>query len=257
MAEPSPAEDPRSVIAVTRSVDANRSLVEELERRGLVVVEVPLNEVRPPGDEGEALGRAVDSLDRYRWVVLTSANGVRAVAEALGGRPWPPGPGPAGDPVEVAAVGPTTAAEARDAGMPVGLVPERATAAALVEAFPRARPGRSNRVLAPLAELAGPTVVAGLEAKGWVVDRVEAYRTAAPVEPVPPGEAPPAADLVTFFAPSAVDRWADRFGPSAPIAVCIGPSTGARARDRGFAEVMVARPHNEAGVVDVIGRVLG
>lgn len=241
-------------VAVTRSVEANRSLATRLESAGLRVVVVPLTEVIGPTDGGAALTDAAHRLGDYRWVVLTSANGVEALAATLADRSWPNG-------LEVAAVGPTTAAAAREAGMPVALVPAEATAAALVEAFPMADEGGSNRVLAPLAELAGPTVEDGLTASGWQVDRVEAYRTITP-DGAPDRDAAwtgddraGTLDAVTFFSPSAVERWAARFGPNPPLAVCIGPSTGDRARVRGF-DAVVAEPHSEDGVLAAVVRVL-
>ena len=251
MGEPEAAggAGPGAVVAVTRSVDDNRSLTERLIDRGHDVVAVPLVEVLAPADDGRALTEALTDLDRYRWVVLTSVNGVRAVAARVPGRGWPDGPA-------VAVVGPTTEKAARRAGMPVALVPAEATAAALVEAFPAAVAGDPNRVLAPLAELASDAVEHGLEAKGWSVTRVEAYRTAAPPPSVAVAE-DRVVDAVTLFSPSAADRWVERFGPRPPLAVCIGPATAARARDRGFAQVVTADPHTEDGVVAAIDRVLG
>lgn len=249
MAEPSPT------VAITRSVEDNRSLAARLEALGFQVVEVPLIEVAPPSDDGRALAAALDDLAAYDWVVVTSANGVRALARAIGAdvdeRRWPDGderrwP----DGVAIAAVGPTTAHVAEAAGLPVALVPEVATAAALADAFPIRGPDDAGRVLAPLAELAGDTIVDGLRAKGWQVERVEAYRTR------PPAGRPTVNDVdvtaATFFSPSAVDRWVDRFGSGAPLAVCIGPSTTNRATERGFSRVVMADPHTEDGMVAVL-----
>jgi uroporphyrinogen-III synthase len=257
------AAGPRSTVVVTRSVGDNASLAAELERRGFEVVAVPLVEVVAPADGGAALERAVASLDGEppRWVVLTSVNGVRALARAMsavrGDRPWPAG-------VDVAAVGPSTAAEARAAGMPVALVPSEATGTSLVESFPPAPPtGRGRRrVLAPLAELAGSTIEDGLGSKGWTVDRVEAYRTADPGGDGPDGDntagCVAGAAAITFFSPSVVDRWIERFGGTVPpVVVCIGPSTAGRARQRGLGGVIVAEPHTEAGVVGALERALG
>ncbi len=262
MAEAIGAGDRRPLVAVTRSIEDNRSLTDRLARLGFEVVAVPLVEVAAPTDGGRALGAAVAGLPDYDWVVLTSVNGVQSVGRVLDGRPWPAG-------VSVAVVGPTTAEAARSAGLPVDLVPGVATAAALVDGFPPAPsptgPG-SGRVLAPLARLADATVEQGLTAKGWRVDRVEAYRTAAPADERSP-EAPDGdlhdavdedldhhLDAVAFFSPSVVDRWVDRFGPAGAVAVCIGPSTAARARDRGLRRVVMATPHTEDGVVAALGR---
>lgn len=265
MAEPGPVRSTSRRVAVTRSVDDNHSLAAALAGHGLEVVAVPLIEVVTAGDGGRALRAALDRLDRHRWLVLTSANGARAVAVARDGAPWPPA-------VAVAAVGPTTADVARAAGLPVTLVPDEATATALVDAFPPApapapatapdgEPGRPS-VLAPLAELAGPTIEDGLAAKGWAVERVEAYRTTIPAAgngteaDTGDGPDPGPVDVVTFFSPSAVDRWVDRFGVAGSAAVCIGPSTAARAEGRGFETVVTARPHTESAVVEAVVRAL-
>lgn len=249
MAERAPTATGRPTVAITRSVEDNRSLAERLERLGFVAVAIPLIDVMAPADGGRALTEALEQLADYGWVVLTSANGVRALVEAGNGRPWP------GE-VSVAAVGPATAAAARSAGLPVALVPDVATAVALVDTFPVAGPPPPPpRVLAPLAQLASDTVATGLEAKGWRVDRVEAYRTVAPQEQADRSDA--VVDAAAFFSPSAVDRWVDRYGIGVPLAVCVGPSTAARARDRGLARVVEATPHTEGGIVTALEELFG
>lgn len=243
-------------IVVTRSAADNVSLVDALEPLGAEVIELPLVQVVGPADGGLALRAAIDHLDRYRYVLLTSVNGVDAVAEALGSRAWPP---------EVVAVpvGPVTAGRAADAGMVVGRAPSVATVATLVAEFPDWDGVGSRRILAPLAELAGNTAVVGLTARGYEVERCEAYRTVAPpheitAEPVRTVGA--GVDAVLFFSPSAVDRFVALTsnqrgpggGPLVRLAVCIGPSTGARADQHGHWEVVVADPHTQAGVIDAL-----
>jgi uroporphyrinogen-III synthase len=266
-------------VVVTRSPGDNRSLVDKGTRRGWHMIEVPLIEVTGPADDGSALRRAAADLGRYRWVVVTSANGVDALHRAYGATtPWP-------EAVRLAAVGPTTAAAARSAGWPVDLVPDVATAAALVDAFPSPVDDVAARsVLAPLARLASPTVEDGLGAKGWLVHRVEAYDTRAPAETPAMADDLGSADAVCFFSPSAVDRFLDRFAESATqseaepppafvaadpdagrgtvrppqwTAVVIGPATAARAAARGLTAVEVAQPHSEDGVVACLERLLG
>jgi uroporphyrinogen-III synthase len=270
-------------VVVTRSPGDNRSLVDKGTRRGWHMIEVPLIEVTGPADDGSALRRAAADLGRYRWVVVTSANGVDALHRAYGATtPWP-------EAVRLAAVGPTTAAAARSAGWPVDLVPEVATAAALVDAFPSPVDDVAARsVLAPLARLASSTVEDGLGAKGWLVHRVEAYDTRAPAETPAMADDLGSADAVCFFSPSAVDRFLDRFAdrsaesaaqpeaepppasaadapdvgrgtvrPPQWTAVAIGPATAARAAARGLTAVEVAQPHSEDGVVACLERLLG
>ncbi|MGI9598485.1 MAG: uroporphyrinogen-III synthase [Acidimicrobiales bacterium] len=236
-------------IVVTRSEADNRSLAAGLSALGATVVEVPLVEVKPSIDGGRALAEAAAVLSTYRWVVLTSTSGVRALADALGGKTWPDG-------VAVAPVGPATEAAARAAGFTTIAPPPTATAHNLVASFPVSHGPADRQVLAPLAELAGDTVVAGLTAKGYRVRRVTAYRTADPGETGPADLT--AADAVLFFSPSVVDRFLARFGSSAvpPVVVCVGPSTAARAGERDLAGIVTASPHTEAGVVDAVCHVL-
>ncbi|QZY53024.1 uroporphyrinogen-III synthase [Leucobacter tenebrionis] len=76
----------------------------------------PLTETAPPADTG-ALAAAAERWNRgeYDWLVVTSANAVRAFAEA-GARPGS---------AAVAAVGPATAEALRERGFEVALTPER------------------------------------------------------------------------------------------------------------------------------------
>ncbi|MEL6985881.1 MAG: uroporphyrinogen-III synthase, partial [Actinomycetota bacterium] len=85
--------EPRPAVAVTRSVEDNGPLAARLESLGLDVVSVPLIEVAPPADGGAALAAAVDDLPAYDWVVVTSANGAKAVADAVAANHDPVGPG--------------------------------------------------------------------------------------------------------------------------------------------------------------------
>ena len=91
-------------IVVTRP--EAKSLADELERLGAEVTIVPLIEIRPA--EGRALEDAVDTMGSYDWIVLTSVNGVAAVAQGLAAL---------GAETRVAAVGPVTAAAIREQGV--------------------------------------------------------------------------------------------------------------------------------------------
>lgn len=248
------------VVVLTRAEDDNRRLADKLEGQGLAALSVPMIEVEAPADNGNALVAAAANLDLYHWVVLTSANGVRAMAAALervGGsnesNRWP-------SHVSLAVVGPATEAAAADRGWRVDFVPTKATAADLVEQFPPPDAdlaGGSPRVLAALAELAAPTVGRGLRARGYRVDQVVAYRTSAPTTPGNCGRNEvlradvAAADAIAFTSPTTVERFVARFGPATipPLVVCIGPRTATRARALATDVTVVAEPHTEAGLV--------
>jgi uroporphyrinogen-III synthase len=91
-------------------------------------VEVPVLEIRPPADFAP-LDAALHKIDTYDWLILTSANAVRAVDERATqlGVALEQSAG-----LKVAAVGEATAAAARKAGLRVRFVPEEYVAESLV-----------------------------------------------------------------------------------------------------------------------------
>lgn len=253
-----PDERPRVVL--TRAAEHNLELARRLDQAGLDSLSVPMIEVRPPQDRGNALEAAVAALDHYHWLIVTSANGVRAVSDMLEriARPWP-------DHLKVGAVGPATAAEAEARGWPVHFTPRRATALDLAAEFdPAPVDGPPIRVLAALAELGGATVKKGLMEKGYRVDHVIAYRTVSP-DPLDDPEAEAAlrrsiadAAAVAFTSPSTVTRFVNRFGADCmpPIAVSIGPRTAKRADRLGVSITAVADPHTEEGLIAALTTLL-
>ena len=238
-----PALSGRSVVVCRAEVDAP-SLLAELTRLGAEPVLVPLHQRGRPADGGDALDAALARLDAYQWLALTSANGVRALAEALAAAQVPIPPE-----VRVAVVGRATAAVAADAGLTVELVPPVATAADLAAAFPP-DPDPGQRVLALVAEAASTDLEAGLTVRGYAVDRVSAYRMDS--VPVTPEAATrlAGADAILLTAPSLVDRLAAVCEPDAipSTVIAIGPRTAARARRWGL-DPVVANSHDEAGLV--------
>ena len=155
----------------------------------------------------------------------------------------------------VAAVGPATADSLRRNGVEPDLVPAEHSARGLVDSFP-APSGPPRAVLFPCADIAPDTIGDGLAEKGWMVRRVEAYRTVARAAPEPEvlaGVA--AADAITFTATSSVAAFvALRTPGGAPLGapahvVCIGPTTAAAARAAGLSGVHEAWGSSASGIV--------
>ena len=71
-------------VVVTRARHQASALASALEERGAQVLEFPAIEIAPPTDP-QPLAEAVAGIEAYRWVVLTSANGV----DAFSPRPRP------------------------------------------------------------------------------------------------------------------------------------------------------------------------
>lgn len=245
-------------VVVCRAEDDAGPLIEQLEALGASTIALPLHRLDAPADGGTALAAAIAELSVYRWVVATSANGARAFATHLAGDAGvTPAVNPTGRPVRelpagtsVAAVGPATAAAFSAAGIDVDLVAPRATAADLAVALPPV--SGSCRVLAPLNEAAADTLVNDLQAKGYTVDRVDAYRMI-PTEPVPPAGADEA-DVVLFASPSQVDAFVDLLGVDAvpPVVACIGPRTAGAASAAGLAPIVQPATHTIPGLIDAL-----
>ena len=92
---------------------------------------------------------------------------------------------------------------------------------------------------------------AGLRAKGWQVEVVEAYRTE-PARPDPAALAAAAgADAITFTSSSTVTNYLAVAGHGSvpPFVACIGPVTADTARAAGLQVDVVADEHSIEGLV--------
>ena len=206
------------------------------------------------------LDAALEALDDYDWVALTSANAVGAVLSRLTVLGLYPRLGATGR--RIASVGPATTAALR-ASFPEDRVQLEPTAdfraAGLLAAFARERLS-GRRVLIPASTQARDELPAGLVAQGAVVDLVAAYST---VEPSDLGTAVAACldqgfDLALFASPSAVEVFVRVAGDRArglPAAV-IGPTTEAAARAAGLDVRGVASPSTVEALVSAAERAL-
>ena len=247
-------------VVVTRQKSQAGGLAERLQAKGATVLEVPAIDIVPPRDIGP-LDEALESLDRYDWVVLTSANTVNAVLSRLTVLGLYPKLG--SEKRRVASVGPATTAALRSSFPEDRGVLEPKTdfrAAGLLDAFSKERLiGR--RMLVPASSEAREELASGLRGMGAVVDVVAAYST---IEPPGLGEAvgrclEQGFDLALFASPSAVEAFARSAGDRAaglPAAV-IGPTTEAAARAAGLDVRGVAAPSTLEALVATAERVLG
>jgi uroporphyrinogen-III synthase len=203
-------------IVVTRPREQAAALVERLEELGHEVDVCPLIAIEPTGPE------EID-VSGYDWVVVTSANGARELAERMRGRPE-----------RTAAIGIATAA-----ALPFEpeLVPKVSTQEGLLAELPRP----AGRVLFAGAEGARRLLVDEL-----VADFVPLYRTE---ELRPDGF--PDGDLVVLASASAARAYA-ALARAVPV-VSIGPETTAEAERAGLRVAAEARTHDLDGLVDAVG----
>uniref|UniRef100_UPI0025C08A57 uroporphyrinogen-III synthase n=1 Tax=Galactobacter sp. TaxID=2676125 RepID=UPI0025C08A57 len=171
----------RARVGVLRAAARQRSLVTALLDEAVTPVVCPLidHELPKPGPDLEDVQQALEALrsGACAWVAFTSATTVaalEAVAERSGTRL------DVAQATRVAAVGRTTAAALREAGIRVDLVPNTHSAAGLVEAWPTCEDTGAATVLLPASALAAPTLADGLLEKGWRPRPVTAYTTVQP-----------------------------------------------------------------------------
>lgn len=216
-------------VAVTRPAATAGPLERSLAAAGATVVKVPLIAVEPPSDGGVELRALGKRLDDFDWVVFTSSNGVTAFASVFVSQV------PAS--LKWAAVGRATASALSALGVPVSLIPGREDSSGIAAQMPSPVPGQS--VLLVQAESPASALDEELADRGWIVQKVAAYRTVA-VDPSPSDLAwVAAADIVTLASPSAATNLA-RLGVRGVPVVCIGPRTAAASREHGLAVVGIA-----------------
>lgn len=243
-------------MVVTRPRGQAPPLCDALRDLGAEPVVFPTIAIRPPEDP-TPLREALAGIERYDWAAFTSVNGVRRAlgaldelgrdpAEALGGR-------------RVAAIGPSTADELREAGVAVEVVPEAYRAERLVEAMADVVRLEGSTVLLARAEEARAALPRGLREHGARVDEVTAYRTG-PAEPDIAGLrsrlAADEVDWLTFTASSTVRNYVRLMGTergSARVAA-IGPVTAGTARELGLGADVVAEEYTVPGLVDALVR---
>jgi hydroxymethylbilane synthase len=249
---------PRSMarrVLVTRAADQAGELLSALRDTGLDPVPVPAIVVefeRPHGD----LDAAAGLLQTYRWVVITSANGARAILKAaerilteLGAPSW-------------AAIGPATSGILEHEGLEVAFQPTWRSGVAMAAELPVVA---GDRVLVVRGDLADEDLARTLRARGAEVDDVIAYRTRVAPESsrgllrTAIADGPIAAVVLTSG--STVRGLvslgqADSIDVLAIPSVCIGPETAHEARAAGFRILAVSATPDSAALAAATARAL-
>ncbi len=210
-------------------------LASGLEALGGTVLALPLIEAREIPDK-RMLDEALTSLEKYAWILFTSAYGVSFFMErwkALGIRRDLP------DIPKICAVGPATAKAVREYGLGVALIPENFVAEGVIESLDRFHGGLQHlsgrRILLPRAKEARDVLPAALSAAGAQVDVIPCYETvrAGLDETVLGRVRTRKVDLAVFTSSSTVRNLVDMLGPEAgrrmlrdPIVAVLGPVTG-------------------------------
>lgn len=244
-------------VVVTRAAEQASELATRLEALGAEVLLLPLVQFAAASDPGP-LDRALGELASFDWLLLTSQNTVRFLAQrareigldlaaALGeGRPRP----------QVASVGRATEEAAREQGWRVDRASQGQGGAELVREWGDA--WRGVRVLLPRSDRATADLPQALGEAGAHTVEVVAYRTlAVPTIDASVGDRLERgeADVVTFASPSAFSILQSYFGEErlrrlagAARFAAIGPTTAAAIRRAGFAVSIEASVPSAAGL---------
>ena len=248
-------------VLVGRARRQSSVLSAELQGLGAEVIEIPFIEIRPPRSY-RPLDTALRQISGYHWLILTSVNGVEALAarmKRVGIKPSRLAH------LKIAAIGPSTSKAAENAGLKVSLVPPRYVAESVVDSL--RQKARNRRVLLVRAAVARDVIPRELRDIGATVDVVDAYQTIVPdasrrklkLVMEDPKRKP---QVVTFTSSSTVKNFLELQGgrgrpPQSTILdgirlASIGPITSATLREFGLPVHIEAEEYTIAGLTRAI-----
>ena len=247
-------------VLVTRSREQASALSELLREHGAEPIEFPVIKISPPESFAE-LDVALGCIEKYDWLLFTSANGVQAVMDRLRklGRDmrWLKGP-------KIGAIGPKTAEAVQCLGMKVDFVPSKFVSEAIADELPESPSGK--RILILRAKEAREALPEKLRERGAQVDVVAAYRTE--IDPdsyrddadrIKELLASGGIDIITSTSPSTVKGFVNLVGEGGlaalagkVIVACIGPITAQAAEEYGLKPDFVAEEHTIEGLVQAL-----
>lgn len=157
-------------VVVTRSRTQSSRLVQEIIQRGGEAIEVPAISIHPT--ESSELDKAIESVDTYQYIVLTSENGVNVLfnrVEALGKDARCFGN------TKFVAIGTGTARALKQYGIKADIMPERYVGEEVVAAM-KPHLKSTDHILVPRAMEARPYIVDALSEMATVTE-IKTYET--------------------------------------------------------------------------------
>lgn len=246
-------------VLVTRASSQASSLRKLLEQKGANVLEFPAIKIIPP-KSFKKLDEALNSIERFDWIIFTSVNAVESVLGRVQAikkdiRLFAN--------VKVAAVGNATAEYLCMRGLRPDLMPKKFTSKALIQSL-RVNQVKGKHFLLPRTNIAPESLKDELEKKGAKATEVIAYRTLTGYG-VPERKQlekwleADALDYITFTSSSAVRNFMEALAVSQrkQIAkqsrfVSIGPVTTQTIKDYGFKPYREAAEHTIPGLVKTL-----
>lgn len=228
--------------AIACSSEKAGALSAGLQAMGAEVLTLNVIELHTIPDNSE-LDEALDELNRYDWVILTSAYGARLFVRRLQERGISPD---SRSNLKIGAIGPATAEILRESGLLVDLTPEDFIAEGILRALEEYYGSRQDLagrcILLPRAQEARDVLPKSLRSAGAFVNVVPCYRNV-------PGSLPREVkqklnafppDLLVFTSASAVNNFMTLMGNEegqrllrAATAAVLGPITAAAMQSHG------------------------
>jgi uroporphyrinogen III methyltransferase / synthase len=245
---------------ITRAAEQSGDLRARLEELGAEVESLPLVRFLEPKDKAD-LDRAIRSLDKFDWIIFTSANSVTfSLARCRAVGCWPNTAR-----TKIAAVGSATRLAAEKEGLPISLVPTEFSGAGLAAELFGAISGKS--ILLPRSDRASEELPSMLRRAGANVTEVIAYLTAGPegldrslIEAMQDGRV----DAVTFFSPSAFREFQKLMGSDLAVKfdwkvalAAVGPVTAGSIREAGLPVAIEADEATTASLVKALESFFG
>lgn len=242
-------------VVVTRARAQASALTKKLEAQGARVLEVPAIKIVPPADFAP-LDKAIAEIDTYKWLILTSVNGVEYFFDRLlkAGKDSRALCG-----VKIAAIGSATAEALKGYGITADLIPSAYKAEELADAL-AADTKAGDKLLLARAMVARNVLPERLRALGAQVDVVTAYETVADcqnkeelLEALESGEV----SLVTFTSSSTVTNLLDVLGDKKDLLnnvalAAIGPVTAETLEKHGLEPAVSAAEYTIDGLMTAI-----
>jgi uroporphyrinogen III methyltransferase/synthase len=245
-------------IVVTRSRAQASEFIERLEALGAEAVEMPTIRIADPEDFAP-LDAAIDDIESFDWVVLTSVNAVGRFIDRLlaRGKDIRDLKG-----IKICAIGSATADEVRKYKMRVDLIPAKYVAESILEALQKTEEIKGRSFLLPRADIARSLLPDEIKKLGGEAVEVDVYRTVLEeaadqhvIERLLSGNI----DLVTFTSSSTARNFAQLLGPDRLDQIktksrfaSIGPITTQTAKELGIPIHIEAEQHDIPGLVEAI-----
>jgi uroporphyrinogen-III synthase len=242
-------------ILVTRPRKQAEEFAAALLAEGAQPIIFPVIQITPP-DNYSVFDFALQHLEDFDWLILTSVHGVEAFFQrlvALGIKYIPPS-------LHVAAVGSKTAQNLSAYGAWIDFVPDEYLPEAILPGLGKNLYGK--RFLFPQSNLARTVLADKIRSAGGLVTEVIAYRTiASEPDSSELDELRAGVDVVTFTSPSTVRNFVnivqknglDPFDlPGNPLIACIGPVTKEAAEEAGLVNLVTASEYTTAGLIEAL-----